>query len=74
MSGGWSCDGIRAYLNKFAAPGGTVWRKSVTTVGTRFPPESRVTPPVESIAGERTGAFVAPVLSQLPAVRAVAGF
>ena len=25
-------------------------------------------------AGERTGAFVAPVRSQLPAVRAVAGF
>ena len=39
-----------------------------------LPPESRVTPPVESIAGERTGAFVAPVRSQLPAVRAVAGF
>ena len=46
-------------------------RKPVTTVGTRFPPESRVNPPVESIAGERTGAFVAPVRSQLPAVRAV---
>lgn len=39
-----------------------------------FTPKPRVNPPVGSIAGERTGAFVAPVLSQLPAVRAVAGF
>ena len=34
-------------------------------------PKSRVNLPVENIAGERTGAFVAPVRSQLPAVRAV---
>jgi len=30
-------------------------------------------PPVEIIAGESTGAFVAPVRSQPPAVRAVSG-
>jgi hypothetical protein len=35
---------------------GPVWRKPVTTIGTRFPPESRVNPPVESIAaGEKAG-------------------
>ena len=39
-----------------------------------FTPKPKVNPPIGSIAGERTGAFVAPVRSQLPAVRAVAGF
>ena len=53
-------------------------RRCVAEVGddcwNAFPPGLRVNLPVESIAGERTGAFVAPVRSQLPAVRAVAGF
>ena len=53
-------------------------RRCVAEVGddcwNAFPPGLRVNLPVESIAGERTGAFVAPVHTQLPAVRAVAGF
>ena len=53
-------------------------RRCVAEVGddcwNAFPPGLRVNLPVESIAGERTGAFVAPVRTQLPAVRAVAGF
>ena len=53
-------------------------RRCVAEVGddcwNAFPPGLRVILPVESIAGERTGAFVAPVHTQLPAVRAVAGF
>ena len=54
------------------------WRHRVTEGSddcwNTLPPESRVNLPVKNIAGERTGAFAAPVLSQLPAVRAVAGF
>ena len=53
-------------------------RRCVAEVGddcwNAFPPESRVNLPVESIAGESPDAFLAPGRSQLPAVRAVAGF
>ncbi|ERK58244.1 hypothetical protein HMPREF1545_02595 [Oscillibacter sp. KLE 1728] len=46
----------------------------MAAVGTRFPPELRANLSIESIAGEQTGAFAAPVRSRLSAVRAVAGF
>lgn len=46
MSGEWGRGGIRASQSKFAAPVGAVWRKSVTTVGTRFHPKTE---------GESTG-------------------
>ena len=52
-------------------------RRCVAEVGddcwNTFPPELRVNLPVESIAGENPGAFIAPGRSLPPAVRAVSG-
>ena len=52
-------------------------RRCVAEVGddcwNTFPPELRVNLPVESIAGESPGAFMAPGQSLPPAVRAVSG-